>query len=122
MPPKTPKAPKTGRVTPIGEAPKSGSITQIVGAKLITGENVIGMRTKSGIDHAMIIIAQPYEDEERKNNLRVILVPYIIPLFVKRPEVPDVADKHIMGIYDIPAQLADHYLEKQAGMTLAEKE
>ena len=122
-----PKAPKGGRpganVTPLKKPEQEQRVvTHIVGAKLITGENIVGMRTANGIDEAMLVIAQPFEDAEHRNNLRVILIPYTIPLFIKRPGAPDVADKHIMNIYDVPAQLADHYLDKRAGMVPAEKE
>lgn len=117
---KTPKkSPKTGRkgadnVTPIGKKEKS-PVQHVIGAKIISGENVVGIKSEQGIDNAMLIFTQPDNGPEG-GNLRIILMPYRIPLFMKRPGALDISNKHIMDTYEIPAQLVDHYLQKQQEM------
>lgn len=116
----TPKK-KKADIKPAKKATITG-LTQIIGAKLISGENVIGKATRDGgIDDVMLIVVQPKPGSEG-SSLQIMLIPYTLPIFIKRASNPDVVADNIMMRYDVPANITDHYLEKLAGFSVAQPE
>lgn len=117
-PAKKPAAKKpAAKVTPIKETASQKTLLNVVGAKLITGENVVGKATPDGgIDEALLVVIHPEQSPDgSQNNLRIMMIPYTTPIFIKRAGTPDVEADNIMKLYDVPANIADHYLEKLSG-------
>lgn len=128
--PKTTKTPKTAKapVTPIrpAAAPAAPVLTEeeiiarnairiganIKGARLVTGDFIIGKRVNGGLQDVFTIILQPVPMPDGGTNMRINFVPFIPPFFVRDESRPDVGDRHMMDMYEVPDAIAFHYLDR----------
>lgn len=85
----------------------SRRIVRIVGAKIVTGECVIGKVVKAGLIDARIITAVPNPETK---NLNVVAVPMVPVFFTKADGKPDVPNKSIISLWEVPEKIKDYYL------------
>lgn len=113
-----PKAPPMPMPEPMSEAERVAYMAMrdaanIHGARLVTGDFVIGKRVNGGLQDVFTIILQPIQTPQGTTNMRVNFLPFVPPFFIRDESRPDVGDRHIMELYKVPDEIADHYMAKR---------
>ena len=84
----------------------------IKGARLVTGDFIIGKRVNGGLQDVFTIILQPVPMPDGGTNMRINFVPFTPPFFIRDESRPDVGDRHMMDMYEVPDEIAFHYMDR----------
>lgn len=126
---KSTKTPKKTPVTPIRPAAPMQPVAPVMteeeivarnamraaanirGARLVTGDFIIGKKVNGGMQEVFTIILQPVQTPTG-TNMRINLVPFIPPFFIRDETRPDVGERHMMDMYEVPDEIAFHYMDR----------
>ncbi len=88
------------------------SAAAIKGARCVDSNFLIGKRVNGGLQDVFTIILQPVQAPDGGTNMRLQLIPFVPPFFIRDTSRPEIGDRHLIEVYDVPDEIADHYLEK----------
>lgn len=94
----------------------------IRGARSVAGEFLIGKRVNGGLQDVYTIVLQPVQAPDGGTNMRIQFVPFVPPFFVRDESRPEIGDRHLIEVYTVPDEIADHYLEKQKMAAISKAE
>lgn len=92
---------------------RTGSGVEAAGARLISGDFVVGRRVPGGLTRVMAVTIMPAPDQSRIN---IGIVPFHLPIFTPVNTDVEVKDEHILVEYSITKEMEDNYIKATTGI------
>ena len=92
---------------------RTGSGVEIAGARLISGDFVIGRRVPGGLTQVMAVAVMPTPDQSRIN---IGIVPFHLPIFTPVNQDIEIKDEHIIVEYSVTKEMENNYIKATTGI------